>query len=35
MVALGGNALLERGEKPDAGVQLRHVRTAAEALAPL
>jgi carbamate kinase len=35
VVALGGNALLERGEKPDAGVQLRHVRTAAEALAPL
>jgi carbamate kinase len=35
VIALGGNALLERGEKPDAGVQLRHVRTAAEALAPL
>lgn len=35
MVALGGNALLERGEKPDAALQRRHVRRAAEALAPL
>lgn len=35
MIALGGNALLERGEKPDAAIQRRHVRTAAEALAPL
>jgi carbamate kinase len=35
VVALGGNALLERGEKPDAGIQLEHVRTAAHALAPL
>lgn len=35
VVALGGNALLERGEKPDAAIQRRHVRTAAEALAPL
>jgi carbamate kinase len=35
VVALGGNALLERGERPDAGVQQRHVRTAARALAPL
>ena len=35
MVALGGNALLERGEKPDAEIQRAHVRRAAEALAPL
>ncbi|MEV4224569.1 MULTISPECIES: carbamate kinase [Nonomuraea] len=35
VVALGGNALLERGERPDAAVQRRHVRAAARALAPL
>lgn len=35
LVALGGNALLQRGDKPDAGVQLIHVRAAAQALAPL
>ncbi|RBY87748.1 carbamate kinase [Blastococcus sp. TF02A-30] len=35
LVALGGNALLERGERPDEAVQRRHVRRAAEALAPL
>jgi carbamate kinase len=35
VVALGGNALLERGEHADAGVQRRHVRSAARALAPL
>jgi carbamate kinase len=35
MVALGGNALLERGEAPDADIQETHVRRAAEALAPL
>jgi carbamate kinase len=35
VVALGGNALLQRGEKPDAGIQLEHVREAARALAPL
>lgn len=35
VVALGGNALLERGEKPDAVIQQRHVRRAARALAPL
>ena len=35
VVALGGNALLQRGEKPDAEVQLAHIRTAARALAPL
>jgi carbamate kinase len=35
VVALGGNALLERGERPDAVIQRRHVRQAAVALAPL
>ncbi|TYB64876.1 carbamate kinase [Nonomuraea sp. PA05] len=35
VVALGGNALLERGERPDALVQREHVRAAARALAPL
>jgi carbamate kinase len=35
VVALGGNALLQRGEKPDAAVQLRHLHTAAQVLAPL
>lgn len=35
VVALGGNALLRRGERPDAALQERHVREAVEALAPL
>ena len=35
VVALGGNALLERGEAPDADIQQHHVRAAVEALAPL
>ena len=35
VVALGGNALLERGEPPDAAIQQHHVRQAAAALAPL
>jgi carbamate kinase len=35
VVALGGNALLERDERPDAVIQRRHVREAAAALAPL
>ncbi len=35
VAALGGNALLERGEKPDADVQERHVDQAAAVLAPL
>ena len=35
VVALGGNALLERDEQPDAVIQRRHVRQAAAALAPL
>ena len=29
VAALGGNALLERDEKPDARIQLGHIRTAA------
>ncbi|SCG77381.1 carbamate kinase [Micromonospora humi] len=35
VIALGGNALLERGEGPDAAIQRRHVRRAATALAHL
>ncbi|WP_460365294.1 carbamate kinase [Actinocorallia lasiicapitis] len=35
MVALGGNALLKRGEKPDASTQIENVRTAVRSLAPL
>lgn len=35
VVALGGNALLVRGESPDADIQLHHVRSAVEALVPL
>jgi carbamate kinase len=35
VVALGGNALLQRNERPDAVIQQRHVRQAAAALAPL
>jgi carbamate kinase len=35
VVALGGNALLQRGQKPDAAVQQRNVRLAVDALAPL
>jgi carbamate kinase len=35
VVALGGNALLMRGERADAAVQLHHVEGAARALAPL
>jgi carbamate kinase len=35
VIALGGNALLQRGDKPDAAVQLVHVRAAAQALAPI
>jgi carbamate kinase len=35
VVALGGNALLRRGEVPSAEVQQKHVAAAAEALAPL
>jgi carbamate kinase len=35
VVALGGNALLKRGEKPDAKVQKANIVVAIEALAPL
>jgi carbamate kinase len=35
VAALGGNALLRRGERPDAGPQEAHVREAAAALLPL
>src|SRR5271166_2066678 len=35
VAALGGNALLERGEKPDSDIQESHVRAAVAALAPL
>jgi carbamate kinase len=35
VVALGGNALLKRGEKPDAANQIANVTMAVEALAPL
>ena len=35
VVALGGNALLRRGESPDAGIQESHVNSAVTALSPL
>ncbi len=35
VVALGGNALLRRGEDPTAAVQRKNVRIAAESLAPV
>lgn len=35
VVALGGNALLERGQTPDAEAQLVNIRRAMKALAPL
>ena len=35
VVALGGNALLRRGERHDSGVQRRNVMTAVRSLAPL
>jgi carbamate kinase len=35
VAALGGNALLERGETPMAEIQEKHVLTAVEALAPI
>ncbi len=35
MVALGGNALLERKDRPDAVIQRHHIQRAATALAPL
>ena len=35
VVALGGNALLKRGESMNANVQRANVRIAAQALAPI
>lgn len=35
VVALGGSALFERGEKPDVGVAVLHVPAGANALAPI
>ena len=35
VVALGGNALLQRGQKPDAEVQLENVRVAMRACADI
>ena len=35
VAALGGNALLERGERPDSEVQIGHIKQAVAALAPL
>jgi carbamate kinase len=35
VVALGGNALLERGEPPDSDIQESHVAKAVAALQPL
>ena len=35
VVALGGNALIERGESPDADIQEAHVAAAVAALVPL
>lgn len=35
VAALGGNALLKRGQKPDADVQAENVRLAVEALTPV
>lgn len=35
VAALGGNALLQRGEPPESAIQEAHVVTAVEALAPL
>src|SRR6202000_3367515 len=34
-VALGGNALLERGERPDSDIQEAHVTSAVDALKPM
>jgi carbamate kinase len=35
VIAIGGNALLERGQRPDAAIQRANARHAVEALAPL
>jgi carbamate kinase len=34
VIAIGGNALLERGQKPDAAVQRANIATAIQAVAP-
>ena len=34
-VALGGNALLQRGERPDSDIQESHIASAVDALAPM
>ncbi|MET7297620.1 carbamate kinase [Embleya sp. NPDC005575] len=35
VVALGGNAMLQRGDKPDADIQLHNIQKAVKSLAPL
>ena len=35
VVALGGNALLRRGDRPDSAIQIEHIAQAAPALAKL
>jgi carbamate kinase len=35
VIAIGGNALLERGQKPDAAIQRANALRAVAALAPL
>jgi carbamate kinase len=35
VIAIGGNALLERGQRPDAAIQRANARNAIQALAPL
>ncbi len=35
LIALGGNALLQRGERPDARIQREHIDAAVAALAPV
>ncbi len=35
IIALGGNTLPERGERPDPGLQEQHVAGAVAALAPV
>ena len=35
VAALGGNALLERGEPPDSDIQESHIARAAAALSPV
>ncbi|HSA51259.1 MAG TPA: carbamate kinase [Yinghuangia sp.] len=35
VVALGGNAMLQRGDKPDAAIQVANIRAAVKALTPI